>query len=301
MSVHKVATSASGTRWVVRWRDPNGRAKEQWFDRKAGADAFARRIGHARDVGRYRDPKLERVTFGQWYRRWWLVVESSGRSRNTLVNYESVGRLHVLPYLGDKRLSAIQRIDIDEWLAALRAKGLGDSSIRTARAVAGMVFGSAVESGVVDRNPMSGLRLARPKTSRVRALDVDQVEALVEATPTAYQVFTLVLAYGGLRPGEAAALQRRHFDDLGQLLVEQGQTEAHGHLVIGPTKTHRRRVVPLPPSVAKALTEHLKGRPDDPDAPIFTIAGGAALRLSSFRRIFDRAREATGLPDWVTP
>jgi hypothetical protein len=200
MSVHKRQTASKGTTWVVRWRDPNGRAKEQTFPRKADADAFERKVVHARDTRTYRDPALEKVTFAQWYARWWPIVQTSGRARNSLVNYEVVGRRHVLPYLGDTRLSALRRVDFEEWLAALRAKGLGASSVRTARAVANMVMNSALDSDVIVRNPLARVRLPMPKAAPRQVLEPEQVERLVAATAKAYRPFVLVLAYGGLRP-----------------------------------------------------------------------------------------------------
>lgn len=55
------------------------------------------------------------------------------------------------------------------------------------------------------------------------------------------------LAYTGLRRGEAAALHTRRVD-LTRRRVEiiESVTEVRGALVSGRTKTHARRVVPLP-------------------------------------------------------
>jgi integrase len=89
-------------------------------------------------------------------------------------------------------------------------------------------------------------------------------------------------------------------DDLGQLLVEQGQTEAYGEVVIGDTKTHRARVVPLPASVVAELRDHLETRPDDPEALMFVRPDGGQLLLSRFRHEVKRAAKVAGLPGWVS-
>jgi integrase len=58
-----------------------------------------------------------------------------------------------------------------------------------------------------------------------------------------------VLAYCGLRPGEAIALRLRHLDDLGRLTIEGAMTEHKGKLMEGDIKTHRSRLVQVPGSV----------------------------------------------------
>jgi integrase len=300
MSVHKRQTASKGTTWVVRWRDPNGRAKEQTFPRKADADAFERKVIHARDTGTYRDPAMEKVTFGDWYARWWEVMRSSGRARNTTTTYEVIGRRHVLPYFAGKRMSTLRKIDFETWVAGLRTEGFSEATIRGCRGVASLVMVSALENGVIATNPLSSVRLPKAKSAPRQVLEPEEVERLVAAMPAAYQPFALVLAYGGLRPGEAAALQR-HLDDLGRLLVEQGQTETGGEVVVADTKTHRSRIVPLPPSVVAELVAHLATRPGDSKTPMFVRPDGRPFLLARFRTAFDRAVRAADLPDWVTP
>ena len=56
-----------------------------------------------------------------------------------------------------------------------------------------------------------------------------------------------LLAYGGLRVGEALALRRKHVDVLGcKLVVAESLTELNDVFTFGPTKTHQVREVPLP-------------------------------------------------------
>ncbi len=78
---------------------------------------------------------------------------------------------------------------------------------------------------------MTGLRLPKGSSRTRNALTVEQVEALAAAVDPWWRPFLLVLAYCGLRPGEALALRRRHLDDLGRLTVERGMTEHRGVLL----------------------------------------------------------------------
>ena len=95
-------------------------------------------------------------------------------------------------------------------------------------------------------------------TSKTRqALTAEQVELLADAVGQWWRPFVLVLAYCGLRPGEAIALRRRHLDDLGRLTIEGAVTEYRGHLIEGDTKTHRSRLVQVPESVLQELKMHI--------------------------------------------
>src|SRR5580704_7211881 len=111
------------------------------------------------------------------------------------------------------------------------------------------MFTSALDARIVASNPLTGLRVATG-TSRTRnALSVEQVETLAVTVDPWWRPYVLVLAYCGLRPGEAAALRRRHLDALGRLIVERAMAEHRGQLLERDTKTHRARVVQIPSSV----------------------------------------------------
>jgi len=166
-----------------------------------------------------------------------------------------------------------------------------------------MVLLSAVDSGIIGANPMAGFRIAKG-TSKIRqALTAEQVELVADAVGQWWRPFVLVLAYCGLRPGEAIALRRRHLDDFGRLTIEGAVTEHRGRLVEGDTKTHRSRLVQVPESVLQELKVHLREHvADRPDAPIFSAPDGSMVRLSNWRhRIWQPAIEQAGLPPGATP
>jgi len=105
-----------------------------------------------------------------------------------------------------------------------------------------------------------------------------------------------LLAYTGLRYGEAVALRVRHVDLLHKRLrVVDNVTEPGGRQHTGTPKNDEARDVPLPAFLADALAEHLAGR--GPDAYLFATAAGTPLRAGNVRRLFDPAADAVGLPD----
>lgn len=109
--------------WEARYRDPSGLQRTATFTRKADALAFLAVTETDKRRGEWLDPESSRITLREWHARWWPTVENSDRAPNTLVQYEGIVRVHVLPHLGDRRLATLRRIDVEEWLAALRARG----------------------------------------------------------------------------------------------------------------------------------------------------------------------------------
>jgi integrase len=70
-------------------------------------------------------------------------------------------------------------------------------------------------------------------------------------------------------------------------------------VVVGTTKTHQRRSVPIPRFLADELADHLAGKA--PGDLVFTAPEGGVLRNTNFRpRFFDPAAEKAGLPG-LTP
>lgn len=72
-----------------------------------------------------------------------------------------------------------------------------------------------------------------------------------------------MLAWTGLRWGEATALRVRDVNELRRrLVVERAAEKVKGEWHITDTKTHQRRSVPLPRSVADELQAHIARLPD---------------------------------------
>lgn len=100
-----------------------------------------------------------------------------------------------------------------------------------------------------------------------------------------HRTLILVLAYSGVRWGEAVALRRGRCDLLrGRLEVLESATEVNGHLSWGLPKTHRQRTVSIPRFVCEDLAEHFVGAPEGADQLVLEAGGGGPLRHHNFLR-----------------
>ncbi len=126
------------------------------------------------------------------------------------------------------------------------------------------------------------------------------MDPLAATTRQPYGTLVYLLAYGGLRWGEAAALRRKRCDlSRSRIEVAESLADVGGHLYFGPTKNHRSRIVPIPGFLCDLFTEHLDRHvPNDPEALVFTTPNGTPLRNSNFRRqIWYQAVEEAALPE----
>ncbi len=155
------------------------------------------------------------------------------------------------------------------------------------------ILGWAVQDGRLVRNPAEGVPIPRPGLTHHRYLDHAQVATLARECGQ-YAPLVRLLAYTGLRWGEAAAIRVREADlTRRRISVVASVTEVNGHLAWGTPKTHARRTVPVPRFLAAELAPLVAGR--DGDALLFELPRREVLRVRNFRRnVFDPAVRRVG-------
>ncbi|MFG1805418.1 tyrosine-type recombinase/integrase [Streptomyces sp. NPDC049040] len=292
-------------RWRVRWYGPDGKPKMKVFDVKVKADDFRSQLQARLGDGTYRDPAAGRVPFAVVAESWFesqLHLKRSSRAR-----YRIALDTHVIPRWGSTPVDRIQYDDIAAWLAELAAgrttngRPQAARSIRKTYVVLSRVLGFAVKSRRLAFNPATGVPLPAINPADHVYLNEVQVEALADSA-AGYRAFILLLAYTGLRWGEASALKVGRIDLTARRahIVEAFGLDG-GTLYLDTPKNHERRSVPLSAFLVDELRPHLEGR--DPGELLFTGPQGGALRASNFvRRVFDPAVTAAGLGDLgVTP
>ncbi|MFC5959181.1 hypothetical protein ACFP51_33580 [Streptomyces pratens] len=112
-------------------------------------------------------------------------------------------------------------------------------------------------------NPVVGVPLPKAMPADHVHLDDMQVDAPANASGV-YRVFILLLAYTGLRWGEASALKVGRVDlDVCRAHIVEAYAEDNGKLYLDTAKNHERRSVPIPRFLAEELKPHVQGRGDE--------------------------------------
>lgn len=279
-----------GSRWLVRWRDPAGVQRKKAFKRKSDAEGFAASVEHDMRSGSYIDPAAGRLLVGEWAVQWLaaqghLTPSTFDRYRGTVENY-------IVPRWGTTTLAAVRHAEVQAWVTKL-GSDLSPSSVDKVHRVFSLIMAWAVTDERITKNPAAGIRIRRAALPDHRYLDHAAVAMLAKACED-YAPLVRLLAYTGLRWGEAAALRVKRVDLVRRrLVVAESVTEVNGRLVWGAPKTHARRTVPLPRFLVSDLEPLITGK--EPDDLIFTAPHGGVLRGRNFRRnTFDPAVRLTG-------
>lgn len=235
--------------------------------------------------------------FGQ---EWWRLYAEPNLSRSTLRLYAMLWDTHILPRLGDLKLRELTAETLQQYRLDLQAAGVGQASVRKALVLLHGVLQRAVGWNRLAANPMAAVK--KPPAGRTRlvqSLPPESVEGmrrlLLSQGFVRDATLISVLAYAGLRPGEALALRWGSIQER-TILVEAAVAMGE----IGPTKTRRARTVRLLRPLARDLAEWQMrcGRPPD-SALVFPGHDGAPWTLTAYQnwraRSFGRAAVACGI------
>jgi integrase len=204
----------------------------------------------------------------------------------TLESYAYVLDKWIVRLLGPLRLRDLTRESIDQFRAQLAAAGAGAPTINRCLGILQGVLQRAVEWRRLPANPVAGV----PRVGHVRDIGIDArtpevVEAIRAKLARADAALVSVLAYEGLRPAEAFALEWRDVLDLAgrprdRLQVRRSVSGDD----VGTPKSKRAREPELFTPVARELAElYLAcGRPPVRSL-VFPAAKGGRLRRHNWR------------------
>jgi integrase len=284
-------------KWQVLYRDPTTHRERSagTFTRKGDANRVRLTIERDIATGAWLSPDLASTTLNEWATRW--ATTRTHLKPSTRASEESLLRSRILPTFGEMPLNGIEPHDVDAWIAEMVNEGLSASRIRQAHSVLGKMLKSAVRSRYISHNPTVGASLPSMIQREMRYLDPAEIDELATQIDSQQRVWVYVMAWTGLRFGEAAALRRRNVDVLrSELRVVESVTEVDGKIHFGTTKTNRHRTVHLPAFLRDMLNDHLTTAVEpDADALVFTSTDGGVLRRHNFsRRQWKPATKAAG-------
>lgn len=295
MEIQKRVLKSGAVRWKVRWRQGD-RYRSQTFDRKGDAVTFSAEIRRRQQLGTLVSMDSGRITLLEYVNATWAPAYASDLALKTRLHYAQLLNKHVLPQLGALELRAITSETIARWQADRLAAGYGRVAIRHAFDLLGSILQRAFESGQIQANPARAVRKApRPRRAEVRPLPPATIEKMRAASNPRDATLISVLAYAGLRPGEALGLQWGDIRDQ-TILVERAVSLGEEK----DTKTAAHRTVRLLAPLAADLKQWRlrSGRPSARQL-VFPSADGAPWSQPAYqswrRRAFRRALDGAGV------
>jgi integrase len=308
-------TGKKTTRYIARYTPPGGIEESKSFTREGRSSepgTAAHWLHQKREevrTGEYIDPANREWTVGEWADAW--LDSYTGIGDDSRAIYRNTIELDIKPSgLGDQPLHAVDRIIMGKWVNSLTENRWWDehkkphapSTAAVRRTITAMIFGAAVEEGILNRNPMRKVRAPQ--------VDVDMEPIDPEELPTMDQVWQLhriaqdcapymaeqiiVTAGTGLRPGELLGVRQTEIRDREIHVVRQRNLKAAGVVYKSPKSRAGRRRVPFGDEVEAAIARHIKTYPCEDGAVIFQNATGE-WRRSTWASHWQRIRAKAGL------
>jgi integrase len=282
-------STAAGRRYRVRYRTPDHRQTDRrGFATKREAELFLATVEVTKARGEYVELSASRATLYGLGTEW--LANQTHLKPSSLAPVANAWRTFVAPRWGSRQVGEIRHSEIQSWVRELTA---GDEKPRSATTVirAFGVLAAILDVAVRDRrilsNPARGVNLPRKTTKEHIYLSHDEVHALANNSGDK-AALVLLLAYTGLRWGEAIALRVRDVDHARRrITVSMNAVEVGGAIEVGTPKSHKRRTVPFPRLLATALIERAAGKTKDD--LLFGDANGDHMR---------RTRVSTGSRSW---
>ena len=295
MSVEKIMRASGDVVWRVRWRQ-HGRNRARTFSTRRDARDFDAEVRRQRRAGSLSALDAGAESFGEYVTGTWAASHAAMLAPKTRLHYASLYDYHLRPYLGSIALREITPEVIGRWQADRLASGAGPIAIRHAMDLLGSILEHAFVGGHLSANPARRVKKARaPRREEVQPLSPGRIEAMRAALGARDATLISVLAYAGLRPGEALGL--RWGDVREQTLLMQRAISIGEE---SDTKTRQHRTVRLVAPLATDLRSWrmASGRPADSEL-VFPGKEGQPWTLARYqswrRRAFNRATRATGL------
>jgi integrase len=247
--------------WQIRFdagRDPLTGHRRQLSKNVRGSKRQAQQVLNALVVEAEAGRKVGTTgTFEQLSTRWLTLVEND-LSPTTLRTYKNLLSKRILPALGDRLVSSIQTMDLDDLYKGLtRRVGLSSATVRQIHAIIRRAFRQAVLWGWVANNPAANATPPRHRKADLSPPNVEQVGELLRAAGVRepeFAHFVHVAATTGARRGELCALRWSNLDTkLKTLTIERAIIEMPGGRLEKDTKTHSNRRIALGPDTLEVL------------------------------------------------
>lgn len=260
------------------WKSPTGEIKSAWQIDYIDAGGIRRRetvatkkeadARHAETTVGVRNgthtADSASVTVAVAAQQWLDACDVARFERATVVAYSQHVRLHIVPRLGNVRLSQLTAPMVAAFERALREVGTSEVMIRKARTSLGAILTEAQRNGLVAQNVVRAL--GRAKVSK-RTDDEGRAEVGIDI-PTPAEIRTLLphlqgrlrtlivtAIFTGLRWSELRGLTWANVDLKASELHVRQRADRYG-MIGQPKSAAGKRTIPLLAMVVNALREH---------------------------------------------
>jgi integrase len=302
VEIRECQSRGGGYSYRVRFQNGRGERTERTFDCAQDALDFRARLRLLKRSGDLAVVERGRKTLSEFMADFWRLYAETRLAVSTRRKYRCLWNAHIERPLGRTQLRQITPLVLSEFILELQEGGVGTPTIRSCLGLLQGMFARAVEWDMTSVNVVK--LIAKPRVRRARTIrpfrprDIEALRRQMQRNSNnGLRDATLVsvLAYAGLRPAEALALEYAH---LGERTIVIEQKWIDGEIVAGQKTTRPPRFPPLLDVLRADLHDYeVACRPAC--GLIFAQADGAPWRDHDWRdwrsRVWQPACEAIGL------
>lgn len=229
--------------------------------------------------GLYADDKG--LTLGK-YALDWLATYKSGKETNTKAMYQNAIKKHINAEIGFKQISCITKSDIQR---IINNRSDHHRTCEIIRLTLNQIFKSAIDDGLIIKNPCSGIELPKKPHSEKRRLTDIELQAIRTAAFTPREKAFVYIVFGcGLRRGEALALTKADINlKKRTLTINKALAFDVNRPEQKDPKTYSGyREVNMPVFLTDFLADYLK----NVDILLFTKSDGGQITKSSYDKMW---------------
>ena len=193
-----IAKRSDGS-WRARYRDTDGKEHARHFSRRVDAQCWIDSVTVSVVRGDYVDPGAGKVTLRHYAQGW--QASHVGRAATASL-LDNALRVHILPTLGDRPMSNLQRCDVQALVKALSTH-VSPGTVRNVYEFLNRIMQAAVDDRVIAHSPCQRIVLPARSEAEVTSPTAEQVRALADAVPARFRAVVVLLGGSGLRIGEA--------------------------------------------------------------------------------------------------
>ncbi len=288
--------SETRKQWRTRWTDDTGREHERWGASQTEATNKMNEVKENLKNGLVLD---DNTTFEQFAKQWYEIKDASV-SYSTSEMYANAINNHISPNIGKLRLKDVRPLHIQRVMAKL--EGQSQSLQKKVLICANQIFDSAVENGLVLKNPCDKVKAAGEPAKEKMPLTAEQSFELFDAVKgTRAYLFVGLGLFTGLRREEIMGLK---WDciflnaKIPYLSVKRAvHFEGQRGILDDKLKTASAcRDIPIPEVLVSALIE---AKQTTSSVMVVPSASGKHHERSSFRRMWEIAEKSVEF--YITP
>jgi integrase len=242
------------TAWLVDYRDNLGKRRAKQFSRKKDAEAWLVSAAWQVKQGTH-TADSQSITVEKAAELWIAKAKINRLEWSTLKQYQELAKLHIVPLLGNHKLSQVTRPMLEQYrddLVATRSKAMTQKAVQALSSI----FAEAQRKGLVAQNVAAGIKVGgkgRDK-GKIEIPTRAELRALLDACDVSQKPLIMTAIMTGLRSSELRGLRWKDIDFQEKRITVAERADQR--CVIGELKSAAAyRSIPVPSTLTATLKE----------------------------------------------